>query len=201
MSALEFAVTWDYRCPFARNLCEHVLVAARGEPDWNVAFWPFSLEQAHVEEGHPDVWDDPAKAPGLLAMQVAIAVRDLVPMDFPSVHAALFAARHDEGRDLRDESVLRDVLRAQGVDAERIFEAVGSGTALETFRKEHEMAVADHAVFGVPTVVSQGQAAFVRVMHRPRGDVELARRTVERVVDLAVGWPDLNELKHTTIPR
>jgi hypothetical protein len=26
-------------------------------------------------------------------------------------------------------------------------------------------------------------------------------RTVERVLDLVTGWPDLNELKHTTIAR
>jgi hypothetical protein len=198
---MELAVTWDYRCPFARNFSEHVLVGLAAGADWSVSFWPFSLEQAHVEEGGPDVWDDPAKAGALLAMQVGVAVRDLLPAEFPSVHAALFAARHDEGRDLRDEAVLRDVLQAHHVDVDGVFEAVSSGTALETFRKEHERAVADHAVFGVPTVVSHGQAVFVRVMHRPHGDAELARRTVERVVDLAVGWVDLNELKHTTIPR
>jgi hypothetical protein len=38
-------------------------------------------------------------------------------------------------------------------------------------------------------------------MDRPRGDADNARQTVERVLDLLVGWPQLNEFKHTSIPR
>ena len=36
---------------------------------------------------------------------------------------------------------------------------------------------------------------------RPRGDAELARTTVERTLDLVTGWDDLNEFKHTSVPR
>lgn len=46
-----FAVTWDYRCPFARNAHEHVLAGLAGGADWNVRFVPFSLGQVHVEPG------------------------------------------------------------------------------------------------------------------------------------------------------
>jgi hypothetical protein len=42
---------------------------------------------------------------------------------------------------------------------------------------------------------------FVRLMDRPQGDGELARRTVDRVVDLLVGFPELNEFKHTSLSR
>jgi hypothetical protein len=38
-------------------------------------------------------------------------------------------------------------------------------------------------------------------MTRPEGDGALARRTIERVVDLTAGMPELNEFKHTSIPR
>ena len=68
-----FAVTWDYRCPFARNASEHILTALDGGADWDVTWVPFSLNQAHVEEGDRDVWDDPTKAPSLLAMQAGDA--------------------------------------------------------------------------------------------------------------------------------
>jgi hypothetical protein len=37
-------------------------------------------------------------------------------------------------------------------------------------------------------------------MHRPEGDVKVARNTIDRVVDL-LDWSDLNEYKHTSIPR
>ena len=201
MEPTTFAVTWDYRCPFARNAHEHLVVALEAGAPWEVTYVPFSLNQAHVKEGETDVWDDPEKAPSLLAMQVGLAVRDRLPERFHAVHLALFAARHDEGRDIREEEVLRDVLRTAGVDADAVFAEIAAGGPLETFRKEHERSVADHTVFGVPTFIAGNQAVFVRVMHRPEGDGEVARRTIERLLDLVTGWIDLNEFKHTTIPR
>lgn len=201
MSLLEFSVNWDYRCPFARNAHEHVVAGLEAGADWDVTYVSFSLNQAHVEEGQPDIWDDPEKASALLAMQVGIAVRDSLPDDFHRVHLALFAARHDEGRDIREEQVLREILGEQGVDADAVFAEVATGTPLETFRKEHERSVADHRVFGVPTFIANDQAVFIRLMHRPEGDAAVATRSVERVVELVAGWPELNEFKHTSIAR
>jgi hypothetical protein len=37
----DFAVTWDYRCPFARNAHEHVLAGLADGADWDVTFVPF----------------------------------------------------------------------------------------------------------------------------------------------------------------
>ncbi len=201
MSATQFAVTWAYRCPFARNFAEHVLLGLATGAPWDVTWIPFALEQTHVAEGDPDVWDDPAKAPALLAIQAGIAVRDRFPERFLLAHGALFAARHDLGLDLRDPELVKEALGGAGVDAEAVMAEVATGRPLETLRKEHEQVVAEHSVFGVPTVIAGGQATFVRVMHRPAGDAGGAVRTVERVLDLATGWPELNELKHTTIPR
>jgi hypothetical protein len=41
----------------------------------------------------------------------------------------------------------------------------------------------------------------MRLMTRPAGDGALATKTIERVVDLLNGFPELNEFKHTSIPR
>jgi hypothetical protein len=38
-------------------------------------------------------------------------------------------------------------------------------------------------------------------MERPRGDAELATRTIERVVALLSEFPELNEFKHTSLKR
>lgn len=199
---LAFAVTWDYRCPFARNFHEHVLTALAAGADWDVHWVPFSLDQVHVEEGDPDAWDNPAVCRSLLAGQVGIAVRDHWPKQFPGAHRALFDVRHEHAGDLRDERALRAALATvEGLDPDAVFAEVDAGWPLEAFRKEHEAAVADYNVFGVPTVIVGDHAVFVRVMNRPRGDADLARRTVERAVDLLTGWPDLNEFKHTSIPR
>jgi protein-disulfide isomerase-like protein with CxxC motif len=194
-------VTWDYRCPFARNASEHILTALEGGADWDVTWVPFSLNQVHVEEGDLDVWDDPSKGSGLLAMQAGIVVRDRFPEVFWAVQRALFAARHDEGRDIRDEDVIRDVLTANGADADAVFKEIAGGQPLKEFRTAHERAVAENHVFGVPTFIAGGKAVFVRVMNRPGTDADVARTTVERVLDLLETWPELNEFKHTSIPR
>lgn len=198
---LEFAVTWDYRCPFARNFHEHVLAGLAGGADWNVQFVPFSLDQVHVEEGEVDAWDNPSACRSLLACQAGVVIRDRWPESFLAAHRALFDVRHEKALDLRDEAVLRQAIAGVGLDADAVFSEIDAGWPLATFRKEHESAVAEHKVFGVPTVIAGDQAVFVRVMHRPRGDSDVAIRTVERVIDLLSGWPDLNEFKHTSIPR
>jgi len=201
VSRRQFAVTWDYRCPFARNFWEHVLDGLAAGADWDVGFAPFSLDQAHVAEEEDDVWGRAEPTPGLLAMEAGIAVRDHFPDQIATAHRALFDARHDRGLDLRDPDVVGRVLAEAGLDAAAVLAEVASGSPRETFRKEHDRVVADHAVFGVPTVIVGDRAVFVRVMNRPAGDAEIAVTTVERALDLAVSWPELNEFKHTSIPR
>jgi hypothetical protein len=58
-----FAVTWDYRCPFARNAHEHIPTGLAAGVEWDVRFLPLSLGQVHVEEGAPDVWAAPEQDP------------------------------------------------------------------------------------------------------------------------------------------
>lgn len=200
MSTTSFAVTWDYRCPFARIGHLHVIEGLRAGADWDVSFAPFSLGQAHVEEGQPDVWDNPAAESGLLALQVGVTVRDRFPEAFLDVHEALFDARHVAGADLRDEAVLRAVLDTRGLDADQVLDAAHDG-ALDVVHKEHDRVVAEHDVWGVPTFIAGDQSVFVRLMAGPDGDGLLAVRTVERVLDLVTGWPELNEFKHTSIAR
>jgi hypothetical protein len=201
--SLSFSVTWDYRCPFARNAHEHVVSALEAGADWDVRFVPFSLGQAHVEEGDTDVWDDPSKDTGIVALQAGVVVRDRFPDKFFAVHRDLFAARHDLGLKLNDADVVRDVLVRHGVDADEVFAAIEDGTALKQVRAEHEAAVEHHSVWGVPTFISGDEAVFVRVMDRSQnpGDAESSKTTVERVIDLLDGWPNLNEFKHTSIKR
>jgi hypothetical protein len=198
-----FSVTWDYRCPFARNAHEHVIAALRAGAPYDVEFVPFSLSQMHVEEGDPPVWDNPDRAQDLLAIAVGIVVRDRFPEQFLSAHGALFALRHDEGGDLRDAEALRSVLKAEEIDPDAVFAEIESGWPLETFRKEHEAAERDHSVWGVPTFIVGEQAAFVRLMTRPGNDGAGARRTIDRMLALfgEDGLPELNEFKHTAIPR
>lgn len=198
---LEFAVNWDYRCPFARNAHEHIVTGLRAGAEWDVRFVPFSLGQVHVPEGEPDVWVRPHVDTGLLALQAGVVVRDRYPDRFLDVHEALFALRHDEGRHLEDEAEVRKVLTDQGVDADAVLAEVADGSALATVRDEHTASVDELEAWGVPTFMQGDRAVFVRLMDRPRGDADKAIHTIERVVGLLSEWPELNEFKHTSRKR
>jgi protein-disulfide isomerase-like protein with CxxC motif len=139
----------------------------------------------------------------LLIVQVGVVVRDEFPDRFPSVHRALFAARHDEGLHLEDRTVVEKALTANGVPAAAVLERIDSGAALAKVRDEHEAYVASHTVWGVPTFIAGDEAVFVRLMDRsPQGSEPAASITaIERVVDLLTGWPELNEFKHTVVRR
>jgi len=195
-----FAVSFDYRCPYARIAHEHVLEGVRAGADWDVTYVPFSLGQAHVEEGQPPVWARPDEDSGLLALQVSLAVRDTQADTFLAVHHGLFEHRHARAGELRDREALSGVLAEAGADVEAAWAEVGSGRPLATLEKEHTSFVESHKVWGVPTFIVGDRAVFVRLLSLPDGDSKLAISTVDRVLD-QIEWPILNEFKHTSIPR
>jgi 2-hydroxychromene-2-carboxylate isomerase len=197
---LSFAVNWDYRCPFARIVHAHVVEGLLDGADWDVTFVPFSLGQVHVDDGELPIWERPDDDTGLLALQVAVVVRDTDPERFPLVHRSIFEARHAEGAQIRDEAVLRGLLAEHGVDADAVFAEVATGKPLHVVRDEHTASVEDLDVWGVPTFMAGGRAAFVRLMDLPT-DAADARRSIERAVEMLTGWPSLNEFKHTSLDR
>jgi protein-disulfide isomerase-like protein with CxxC motif len=201
MALPPFSVTWDYLCPFARNAHEHLVAGLAAGAPWDVTFTPFSLMQAHVAEGDEPVWEQPEKARGLLALEAGIVVRDRFSELFPAAHRALFAARHDDGKELADPDVVKGALSSVGVPVDAVFAEIDKGWPLDTLRSEHEKATTEHEVFGVPTFVVGDSAVFVRLMTRPAGDGARARATIERVLSLLVEHPELNEFKHTKISR
>jgi len=194
--ARQFAVTFDYRCPFARNGHESVIAGLRAGRDWDVTFLPFSLDQVHVEEGETAIWDrDPADwGTGVTALCWGIAIRDEFPDKFLDWHLATFTARHEDGAKIAKQEVLAELTASVGLDPAAVAAEVASGLALKTLAQSHTDAVKKHAIFGVPTFVVGDRAAFVRLMDR--GNPE----DVDRVLDL-LEWSDLNEFKHTSVPR
>ena len=195
--ARQFAVTWDYRCPFARNAHEALVVGLREGRDWDGRFWPFSLDQVHVEEGATPVWQrglDESGVSGVRALLWGIAVRDAFADKFLDFHVAVFRARHDDGKKIADEAVLREVATGVGLDPDAVAEEVASGRPLKALEAEHTEAVDRYAVFGVPTIIEGDQAAFVRMMER--GNVDDFASALELMPSIR-----LNEFKRTTIPR
>lgn len=191
-----FAVTWDYRCPFARNAQEAVVAGLRSGRPWDVRFLPFSLDQSHVPQDEPPVWDRPEneRGSGVLALTWGIAVRDRFPDQFWDFHVKTFGARFDEGRKIDDETVLRDVATNAGLDPDAVATIVATGGPLDQLRAEHTEAVQRWDVFGVPTFIEGDEAVFVRLMERSH------LPDLDRVLDM-LAWGRLNEFKRTRIPR
>lgn len=189
-------VTFDYRCPFARNGHEAVVNAVREGVDLDVRYAAFSLDQIHVEEGEPAIWERPPGewGTGTLALLYGTTVRDHFPEHFLDAHLALFAARHDHGLKLGQESVVRDAVASSGVDVDAVAELAHAPAALAALRAEHDEMVGEHAVFGVPTFIAGSEAVFIRFMERGRVD------DLERALDL-LDWSRLNEFKRTKLPR
>jgi len=192
----QIAVTFDYRCPFAYNGHASVIAAVRSGADLEFRAHAFSLDQVHVPEGEPPVWDrEPAeRGSGVLALLYGIAVRDHFAEQFTDAHLALFAARHEQGKKLDEEAVLREAVASAGVDPGAVAERVHDGGPLATLAKEHTEAVDRWGVFGVPTFIEGENAAFVRFMERGRPD------DVARAVEL-LAWVGLNEFKRPTVPN
>ena len=194
-----FGLTYDYRCPFARLVHDHVVEGLRAGATWNVTFLPFCLGQAHVEEGDLDIWERPDEDSGLFALQLSISLRDQQPNTFIDFHQALFNHRHNGGGSLKDPAVLTRIMNDAGADSDAAFADVASGRPLAVIKDEHTKYVHSHQVWGTPTFIVDNKAVFVRLLDHAHGDAAAATAAVNRILD-DIDWPILNEFKHTSVP-
>lgn len=193
-----FGISWDYRCPASYVVHSNILDGLDAGADWDVTFLPFSLSQSHVGAGELPIWDRPQDDSGLEALQIAIAVRDTHRDAFTAVHRGLFDLRHLHGRPF-DRTSIDGVLTSANVEPDEIWTELASGRPLETIRREHTEMSKTVQMWGVPTFVIGDQAVFVRLNELSNGDGALARRRIDRILDLMTDYPDLNEFKHTSL--
>ncbi|MCU1346170.1 MAG: putative dithiol-disulfide isomerase involved in polyketide biosynthesis [Acidimicrobiia bacterium] len=191
----DLEVTFDYLCPFARNAHEALVTYVREGGGQQVRFRPFSLNQVHIPEDEPPVWERTPETwgSGVTGLLYGIAVRDAFPDQFLDFHVGAFALRHDEGGKLKEDE-LKKVAEKAGIDSELLSKEVWSGRPLATLAAEHREALSRWNVFGVPTFIQGENAVFIRFMER--NNVEDLRRALE-----LLDWTRLNEFKHTSIPK
>ncbi len=194
-----FSLSYDYRCPFAKNIHLHVVEALRAGAPHEVTFVPWSLSQGHRPEGAPDVWEDPSRDGDLLALAASVAVRDLQPERFNDAHAALFRARHERGARLVTRDEVGDVLASVGVSVAAVFDDVDTRRPHKVIGAAHQEFEAYQA-FGVPTFVLGGDATFVRYMDPPTDDPAASVELLDTLLGLMERRASLNEFKHTTVP-
>jgi hypothetical protein len=197
---MQFDLSFDYRCPFAKNIHLHVVTALRVGADFNVNFVPWSLSQGSRSDGAPDVWNDPAYDGDLLSLAAGISVRDQQSEYFLDAHEALFRARHDRAIRLVTLDEISNVLAPLGVDMAKVAADVAS-------RRPHDVIAASHKefdrfeAFGVPTFVVNDDATFVRYMSEPSDSPEESVELITSLLTMMTSRADLNEFKHTQLPR
>ncbi len=195
-----FSINFDYRCPFARNLNEHLVAALKNGAEYDVEFVPFNLSQVHVEEGERSIWEDPSREVDLIANEVGYIVSKLYPEKFLDIHIGLFALRHEKGKGMKRFEEMEELLNENGVDATKVREVLESKVYRDETRELHRHQSEDLDVFGVPTLFDNDKAAFVRILDRPTtpaGSVSV----IDRVVDHVFSHSELNEIKHTRVAR
>lgn len=194
-----FSVSYDYRCPFAKNMHLHLIEALREGAPWNVTFVPWTLSQVHREEGEPDAWDNPARRDDHVALAAGWWISEYDPDHFLDAHEALFKARHHDGAALKSIDEVRSALRHTGVSLEQLTNALEEDAPYkalgEAFRSYEP-----YESFGVPTFLLDGRATFVRYMKEPTGEEGASRRMIESLLDLMTNASDINEFKQTTVP-
>jgi DSBA-like thioredoxin domain len=195
---LTFQLSYDYRCPFAKNIHLHVVAALRAGADFDVTFVPWTMSQGYRMSGAPDVWDDAARDPEHLTLAVSTSVRDLQPEHFLDVHEALFRARHERAIRLVNEDEIKEALQGVDVDLNLVIDDVASRRPHkvigESFREFER-----YEAFGVPTFVVGEDATFVRYMNPPT-DGAASISLIESLVTLMANDSALNEFKHTKVP-
>ena len=194
-----FDLSYDYRCPFAKNIHLHVLKALEAGADFNVNFVPWTMSQGYQEDGAPGVWNDPSFDAEHLSLAVSVSVRDEQPDLFLAAHGALFRARHEQSIRLVTIEEIDRVLRPLGVDMEQVCIDIASRRPHEVIGKSYEE-FSTYEAFGVPTFVVNGDATFVRYMVAPNGDAAESVKIIEALITLMALEPNLNEFKHTRLP-
>jgi protein-disulfide isomerase-like protein with CxxC motif len=195
-----FDLSFDYRCPFAKNIHLHVIEALCAGADYEVNFVPWSLSQGSRSASAPDVWNDPEYDPDLIAMAAAVSVRDQQSEYFLAAHEALFRARHERSVRLTTLEEISNVLGPLGIDMSKVAADIAS-------RRPHDVIAASHKefdrfeAFGVPTFVVNDDATFVRYMSEPGDDPATSVQLIDSLLHLMTTQGDLNEFKHTQLPR
>ena len=198
MTTPPFALSFDYRCPFAGILHRHLISAIRSGADYDVDFVPWTLTQSHRKERDLDVWDDPARDDHLIALAAGVSIRDQQTDVFLNAHEALFVARHVNGIRLGTFDQIVEALSGLSVDLEML-----EGDLLS--RRPHRVIGENYRsfekfeAFGVPTLVVGDAAVFIRYMDPPTEDATKSTELIDALVSMVTTRGSLNEFKHTRL--
>ena len=131
-----FGLTFDYRCPFARNGHEAVIARCETAPtstsgSCRSRSTRSTSRRASRRSGNAT---RASGAPARPRCSTASRCATRSPTKFLDAHVALFAQRHDHGLKLAHEDVLEEAIASVGLDADAVAAEVWSGRPLEDAR-------------------------------------------------------------------
>jgi 2-hydroxychromene-2-carboxylate isomerase len=197
MPVTDIDVYFDYLCPFAWRSIAWLDEAQRQDPDLQVNWRCFSIEQVNAGLG-PEwkLWEQPAEYPsyGLLGLRAGVAARRQGGAPFLAFHKAAGGARHVQKRTLTRRATIAEMAREAGLDMDRFLRDLDDPHTLAEVGREHEQGVHLFGVFGTPTIVTpRGGALYVQLDDIP--GPEQALPLLADVLRYADDRPFIQEIK------
>ena len=163
----------------------------------------FPLEQVNSAEG-PDwkLWEQPDnyRSRGRPAFHAAIAARNQGEDAFERFHAALLAAKHEDGQDHGRRETLLAVAESVGLDTERFERDLADRSLLPKIGEDYTEGRERYGVFGTPTFVfPTGEAAYLKML--PAAPAEEALPVFEEFVRTTRERSYISEIKRPRRPE
>ena len=150
-------------------------IKAKVDGDLTIQWKTFSLEQQNNRENAAfKIWekrDYPSR--GVLALVASKAALKQGDLCFLKFHMATFEALHDEGEDIADGKVLREIVKNVGLDLEQFDQDMKRDETWMAVGEDHMESKRKYNVFGVPTLIlGQGKAVYVKLQSIPESKEE-----------------------------
>jgi DSBA-like thioredoxin domain-containing protein len=185
----------DYTCNYSFRAL-HWLDSVRSvRPDLDVHWATFSLKEVNRhEDEQPWLMAGSPPSVSVLAQALAHAARET---DFDRYHRSVFESMQGEGRKIGERELLAFAAEA-GVDTERFLSERERWVA--SVGAEHKEAIARWGVYGTPTVLLDGAAAYLR-LHEVPSSPDSAAALLDSLQGLARSDADLVELFRPAGPK
>lgn len=196
---------FDFLCPWAFRASEWIRdVREQLGPDHLKINWRyFPLEQVNSEEG-PEwkLWEQPEEhtSRGLEMFRGALAAWQQDQGEkFDEFHRLVFRTRHGEHTVEGERPTIHQIAESLGFDMERFHKDFADRSLLSRIGEDYEFARERLGVFGVPTLVFEGdQAAYIKLMPKPAQ--EEAVKVWDEVSTVIADRPLIREIKRPTPP-
>ena len=186
-------VYYDYTCGYSYKAMHWLDLVRSARPELEIRWATFSLKEVNRPPEEPSyLTGESPPSVSVFAQALAHAARDA---DFDRYHRGVFEAMQGEGRHLEEADLLSFAADA-GVDVGRFDRSLG----ITAVGAEHREAVARWGIYGTPTLIVDGAAAFVRLKEVP-GTPKDASALLDALHGIASSSADLAEIFRPEGPK